>query len=412
MDSRTVTAMPRTRLQLGRRAVVLPALLLAVVAIGFTLVGVPMGLATLDQYGPTGPVFLVIFPAIVLSLTLVGGFVAVRVPANPVGWLLEISGALAAVGIFGGSYVNYGHAVGASLPLAVPIAWASSWTLVTTIGLLVVYVPLLFPTGRFLSPRWRTFGLVGIAGVGGSMVGAGLAPGPLSSTPWITNPLGISGATDLLALLTLLSNLASPVFFGGAVVSVFARYRRAGVVERQQLKWFGLVAGATVVTFAVSIPNNGPVSDAAWEVGLALLPLLPVAIGLAILRYRLWDIDRIVSRTLGWAIITGILVGLFAAAIVAMDAVLSGVTQGQTLAVAVSTLVAASLFQPLRGRVQRGVDRRFDRARYDGQRLVDEFSASLRDEVDLAAIGARMLATTTAAVRPQHGAVWLRGGTR
>ena len=244
------------------------------------------------------------------------------------------------------------------------------------------------------------------------MVGAGLAPGPLSSTPWITNPLGISGATDLLALLTLLSNLASPVFFGGAVVSVFARYRRAGVVERQQLKWFGLVAGATVVTFAVSIPNNGPVSDAAWEVGLALLPLLPVAIGLAILRYRLWDIDRIVSRTLGWAIITGILVGLFAAAIVAMDAVLSGVTQGQTLAVAVSTLVAASLFQPLRGRVQRGVDRRFDRARYDGQRLVDEFSASLRDEVDLAAIGARMLATTTAAVRPQHGAVWLRGGTR
>jgi hypothetical protein len=390
------------------RAGVVAALTIGAVSIGWTAVGVPLGIATLDQYGPGGLIFIWVFPAIVLSLTLVGGFVAMRVPANPVGWLLEVAGMCAAVGIFGGTYVTFDHANGAGLPLVVPVAWLTSWTVVTALGILIIYVPLLFPTGRFLSPRWRRLGLAGIAGAVASVVGAAFMPGPLTSAPWIDNPLGIPGAIDVLNLVTLLSNLATPIFFGGAIVGVFVRYRRAGPVERHQLKWFGLVAGLIMAAFLASIPNNGPVSDAAWQLGLLLLPLLPVAIGVAILRYRLWDIDRIVSRTLGWALVSGLLAGLFAIAVVTLEDVLSGITQGQTLAVAGSTLLAAALFGPLRGRVQTAVDTRFDRARYDGERVVGTFAERLRDRVDPRAVEHEITATVHQALRPGSAAVWVR----
>ena len=379
---------------------------IAAPAVAFTVVGVPMGVATLDQYGPTGILFIVIFPAIVLSLTLVGGFVAVRV-GNPVGWLLELAGLAAAVGIFGGTYVNYDHAVGAKLPFVVPIAWLSSWTLLPGLGMLLVYVPLLFPTGRFLGPRWRRFGLAGLAGVAGTLATA-LVPGPLSSTPWIENPLGIAGATDVLNLITLLSNLSTPVFFGGAVVSVFQRYRHAAIVERQQLKWFGLVAGIAVVAFVVSIPNDGPVSDLAWMVGLATLPLLPIGIGIAILRYRLWDIDRIVSRTVGWALTSGLIGVLFAGLIVALQALLAPLTSESSLAIAASTLAVAALFQPVRRRIQGAVDRRFNRSRYDAERTVGSFAEHLRGVTDLAEISDSAMTVVVRALRPNGAAVWIR----
>ncbi len=383
---------------------------MATVALVFVAVGVPLGVETLDRYGPAGPVFLLIFPAIVLSLTFVGGFVAFRV-GNPVGWLLELSGLASAIGIFGGTYVNYDHDLQAGFPFVVPIAWLSSWMFLPAIGMLLVYLPLLFPTGRFLGPRWRAFGMVGLLGLAGS-VAAGLMPGPLSSAPWIANPLGVPGATDVLAGITTISNLATPVFFGGAVISVFVRYRRAGIVERHQLKWFGLVAGVAVVTFIISIPNNGPVSDAAWALGLAMLPLLPIAIGIAILRYRLWDIDRIISRTLGWGVVTAVLVTVFALVVVAFEDALAGITQGQTLAVAGSTLLAASLFQPLRRRVQAAVDRRFDRARYDAEHTIQGMGSRLRDGMDEPRVRAAILATATEAVRPASAAVWLRQRAR
>jgi hypothetical protein len=398
-----------SRQPLGRVTVVAAAAV-AVVSLLFTLVGVPMGIATLDQYGPTGVIFIAIFPAIVLSLTLVGGFVAIRVPGNPVGWLLEVAGLGAAAGIFGGTIVNYDHATSAGLPLVVLLAWLSGFAILPALGILMIYIPLLFPTGRFLSRRWRRFGLAGIVGAVASTVGLAFMPGPLSSAAWLNNPLGIPGAADALATITLLSNLATPVFFLGAVASVFIRYRRAGPVERQQLKWFGLTAGVAVVAFVLSIPNNGPVSDIAWEVGLAMLPLIPVSIGIAILRYRLWDIDRIISRTIGWAVVTGTLVTVFAVLIVGLQALLAGLTQGQTLAVAGSTLLAAALFGPLRGRVQHAVDRRFDRARYDSERVVAAFGERLRGSADPSGAEREIAATVREALRPGSAAVWVRRG--
>ncbi len=400
LDAQMSPAGRRSRLRL---AIIL---LIAAVAIAFTAVGVPMGIATLDQYGPTGPLFIAIFPAIVLSLTLVGGFVAARV-VNPVGWLLELSGLAAAVGSFGGTYVNYDHDMAAGLPLVVPLAWLSSWTLLPAIGMLLVYVPMLFPSGRFLGPRWRALGQIGLLGVAGTIV-SGFTPGPLSSTPWIENPVGIPGAGDALAVVWTLSNLATPFVFGGAVISVFVRYRRADTVERQQLKWFGLVAGIAVVAFVIAIPNDGPVSDIAWEVGLATLVLLPVAIGIAILRYRLWDIDRIVSRTIAWVVITTILAAVFAGLIVGLQAALAPVTASNSLAVAASTLVAAALFQPLRRRVQTAVDRRFNRSRYDAERTVGSFAEHLRDVTDLTQISDGAVAAVVRSLSPNGAAVWIR----
>ena len=395
---------------LGARVRIVAALAIAAFSVACTAVGVPMGIATLDQYGPSGIVFIAIFPAIVLALTLVGGFVALRVPRNPVGWLLEVAGLCAAVGIFGGTYVTFDHANEAGLPAVVPVAWLSSWTVVTALGILIIYVPLLFPTGRFLSPRWRRFGIAGIAGATASVVGAAFMPGPLSSAAWIDNPLGIPGAADALRAVTVLSNLATPIFFGGAMVSVFVRYRRAGQVERHQLKWFGLVAGLMMASFLVSIPNDGPVSDLAWQLGLLLLPLLPVAIGVAILRYHLWDIDRIVSRTLGWAVVSVLLAGLFAIAVVTLEDVLSGITQGQTLAVAGSTLLAAALFGPLRRRVQTAVDTRFDRARYDAERVIAAFGERLRSRVGADGVEQEITAAVREALRPGSAGLWVRGG--
>ena len=382
---------------------------IAAVSLAFTAVGIPLGIATLDQYGPTGPVFIVIFPAIVLALTLVGGFVAGRV-GNPVGWLLELSGVAAAIGIFGGTYVNYDHDLAAALPLVVPIAWLSSWTLLPAIGMLLVYVPLLFPTGRFLGPRWRVFGLIGLVGVMGTLAPA-LTAGPLSNTPWIQNPLGIADATDGLAMITLVSNLSTPIFFGGAVASVFLRYRHAGTVERQQLKWFGLVAGITIVTFVISIPNNGPVSDAAWALGLAMLPLLPIAIGIAILRYRLWDIDRIVSRTVGWTLTTGLIGGLFAGLIVTLQALFAPLTNESSLAVAASTLAVAALFQPARRRIQAAVDRRFNRSRYDAERTVGSIAAHLQGVTDLNEVTDGAVAAIAPALGPSGASVWIRSSS-
>ena len=192
---------------------------------------------------------------------------------------------------------------------------------------------------------------------------------------------------------------------------MFVRYRQAGTVERQQLKWFGLVAGVAVVTFVISIPNNGPISDAAWALGLAMLPLLPIAIGIAILRYHLWDIDRIVSRTVGWALTTGLIGSLFAGLIVTLQAMLAPVTNESSLAFAASTLAAAALFQPARRRIQAAVDRRFNRSRYDAQATVDAFAEHLRDELDLVTLHGTLAASADEAVRPAGISVWLRNAT-
>ena len=208
------------------------------------------------------------------------------------------------------------------------------------------------------------------------------------------------------SFVSVASTVAFMALIGLAGLSVLLRYRRSAGIERQQLKWF-MAAVALLLPAAGVAALTG--TEAGWLLMLVTVALLPVAIGVAVLRYRLYEIDRIISRTIGWALVTGLLVGAFALLVLGSSAVLEPLTGGNTLAVAGSTLVVALLFTPVRSRVQRTVDRRFDRSRYDGERTLAAFGERLRDEVDLSTIRADVLATVETSVRPSRVGLWLRG---
>lgn len=239
-------------------------------------------------------------------------------------------------------------------------------------------------------------------------------PGLIPDTT-VQNPFGIAGIEPLLDVLSLpLFQLAGPAAFVGGVASVVVRFRRGGEVERAQLKW--LVAATALAVTAWPVIGLGtalgwPVlTTLAWSAGLLSFIAIPVAIGIGVLRYRLYEIDRIISRSIAWAMLTGVLVAVFAVGVLAFQAALARFTQGETLAVAASTLIAVSLFQPVRRRVQRVVDRRFDRARYDAERTVEAFAERIRNQVAVDAVLADLQATVTDSIKPSSSGLWLRPG--
>jgi hypothetical protein len=238
----------------------------------------------------------------------------------------------------------------------------------------------------------------------------GLRPGLIADTTF-ENPFGVAGIEPVLDVLQL-PNVFGVALFVGAIASVAIRYRRAGRVERQQLKWLIGATALSVVAWSVvtigQAVGASTVMTIGWIFALLCFSALPIAIGIAVLRYRLYEIDRIISRSIAWAVVTGVLVSVFAAGVVALQPALAWFTQGETVAVAVSTLVAATLFQPLRRRVQRAVDQRFDRTTYDAQRTVEAFAERLRDEVALDAVVADLHETVGASIRPSSLGLWLR----
>jgi hypothetical protein len=210
---------------------------------------------------------------------------------------------------------------------------------------------------------------------------------------------------DVLNAVTLIAfAIALPL----AVASVVLRYRRGTPTEREQLKWFAASVGLTCACFGLAILPIAPFSDLGWIAGIVTISLIPVAIGIAILRYRLYEIDRIISRTLSYAAVTATLALVFVSVVLGLQAVLEPMTGENTIAVAVSTLIVAAMFQPLRRRVQSIVDRRFNRARYDAQRMVDAFSERLRDEVDIGTVTDELDVTITSALNPSMLGLWLR----
>jgi hypothetical protein len=233
------------------------------------------------------------------------------------------------------------------------------------------------------------------------------------------NPMALGG--PLGQALGDLANgpmqLGTLAMIAASAVSLVLRLRRSRGIEREQLKWLTWAVVVTVALWISDLPvmmayeslADAPSWIRAWSaIATSGAFIIPVAAGVAILRYRLYDIDRIVSRTVAWGTVTLVLVVVFLGAVVGLDDLLAGVTQGRTLAVAASTLAAFALFQPLRRRVQAAVDRRFDRARYDAQRIVDAFAEGLRGQVDLVEISDGMLATVADTIRPRTTAVWLR----
>jgi len=384
------------------------------------LVFMAIALLTTRSDGPNGgPLFAIVGVLAILPAVTVGTILVTRLPANRIGWLLLVGGLLFAVsgGVTG--LADFGLNVHpGSVPGAVWLAWLSGWIGLPYIVLAVAYLPLLFPTGQLPSRRWRPVAVTGaVAMVVGSAQSAFTAFTPGTYPPTVRNPLAVGGSVgDLLSLagtVTVIVIIAA-VFL--AMASLVVRYRRAVGVERQQLKWFAAVVAIAGPALAIAILTSGDtsgiiaaISGATWVIALISLALLPVAVGIAILRYRLYEIDRLISRTIGWVVVSGVLVAVFVVVILVIQAALSSVTSSNTLAVAVSTLVVFALFQPLRRRIQTRVDRRFNRSRYDAERVVESFAGRLRDEIDLGQLTTEITAAVNHTVQPVSVSLWLRG---
>src|SRR5262245_43890916 len=355
-------------------------------------------------------VWTAMFSSIIVAFVLVGALLTVRVVGNPIGPMILGSGALLAITIALGSLATVASERG-----DIPVEIVAIGAIVNEIGFIVplvvilVGIPLIFPDGRLLSPRWRWIVVLSATALGALVIASVFGPGPVGA-PELANPFAIPALEPLTSFLEGYASWSSIIGFVGAMASVVVRYRRGNEVERHQLKWLIAVSGVAAV--ALPLANVLPESfyaDFFFIIGLLALLALPLAIAVAILRYRLYDIDRIISRTIGWSLVSGVLVAAFAILVVGLQAVLAGVTQGDTLAVAASTLVAFALFQPVRRTVQRAVDRRFDRGRYDAQRTADAFAERLRNEIDLDTLADELERTVARTVRATATSIWLPG---
>jgi hypothetical protein len=370
-------------------------------------------LATLAAAGTVAPDVGLVFLGLALSSSaVVGALIVTRIPGNTVGWLLLAAGVVFGVNLASQTYVGMSvtdHA--GALPLTSVVAWFATWSFVLAVTLVGLYVPLLFPDGRLPSSRrrWTVFLVVATTSFAISQLPVMFAVGPLEDEPTVMNPFGLLDTRSNQDLLSALNTVAILLAFPIALAAPVIRFRRAVGIERQQLKWFGSVAIATVLMLIPAFV--GPLQwDLFWILFLMGLALMPVAIGIAILRYRLYEIDRLVSRSISYALVTGGLVAVYLAINLVLSTVSSSVTGGDAMVVAASTLVVAALFTPLRRRVQRIVDRRFDRARYDAESTTTAFAAQLRNEVDLPTVTADLERTVRAAMAPTWLGVWLRTG--
>ena len=400
--SRPGPGRPWARLASPRTAAVLGALVLVLIA-ALPVAGALTGqahkltLGTLQQLA--GPL------VVILVIGAVGLVVARHQPGNPIGWLLLGAAGWIPLTVVAGAYATYAYRPGhRGLPLLSPAALILS-QLFTFVIAVFPLVTMLFPDGRLPSARWRwvlagyltlslilpvSFAVTAIAAIlqhrldvlpDGSVTGAASPPS------WVG--LVFFGTVGLAWL--------------GALGRQVASWRRSSGERREQLKWLlsGTVVCAVLGIFALAT------NSAIWEAAILGLAALPVGIGVGILKYRLYEIDRIISRTLAYALVTGVLIGVYAGLVLLATQVLRF---SSPVGVAASTLAAAALFSPVRRRVQRAVDRRFNRARYDADRMVAAFSGRLKDAVNLAAVQADLAGVVHDALQPAHVAVWIRPG--
>jgi len=344
----------------------------------------------------------------------IGAVIVGRQPRNPVGWLCCGIGLLLGPAFFGQDYGWYAliHEPG-SLPGGWGMAWLGQWPWYVALGLITLLV-LLFPSGRLLSRRWRLVAWAVAAATAVSWLWAAFAPRPLEGAGLgrLANPLGVTGAEAAFEVLGDVVILTLSLLTVLAVVSQVVRFRRARGEERQQLKWFTYAALLSVLVWLVFI-----VSGLAARLPLALELLTgavwlvgpPLGIGVAVLRYRLYDIDQLINRTLVYGLLTALLGLGYAGGVLVFGQLFGGVADHPPgWLVAGATLGVAALFQPARRRVQATVDRRFNRRRYDAVKTIEAFSARLRDQVDLGTLTAELLAVVNQTVEPTAVSLWLR----
>ena len=346
---------------------------------------------------------IALFPLAYLAFAIVGATILSRRADNRIGWLAIGAG-------LGGSIVGLADSYARQPPGALGQGWAAWLAAVgfpATLGP-IIFVLLLFPSGRLASRRWRWVGWVTLIGVVSLTVGNAFTP-TFADYPGLANPLGIPAFEQ-----SLLDQGGAGWFavVAGAVLAAAGlapRLRRATGVERQQLKWITYAAtlhGISWILLAIDLP--GALGDLAKYVVFGTLTLIPLAAGIAILRYRLYDIDVVIRRTLVYAGVVAILAVAYVVLVLVLQGVLSRATGGQALPVALSTLATAALFGPVRAQVRAAVDRRFYRSRYDARRTVEAFAARLRDEVELEMVDAMLVAVARDALRPTSAGLWIR----
>ncbi len=360
---------------------------------------------------PATLIVIVPVAAWVVTSSTVGALLVLRRPENPIGWILCVSGFLFAFSIFSGSYALHTLVTRpGSLPGGEAAAWFSAWVQ-KPVYLLFVYLFLLFPDGRPLSRRWRLILWINGILIATTIVVEAFDPGPIQGDEPIRNPLGIEAAAEVFAVVSGLVDLLTALLVVVSAVSVYLRFRRAGGIERQQIKWLAYAAALLGVVAIVGTIGE-LLLGLGWWIFLVLVVTLfgiPLSIGAAVLRYRLYDIDIIINRTLVYGASTALLVAVYVGSVVLLQGTLQALTgQESQLAVVVSTLVVAALFNPLRRRVQAFVDRRFYRQKYDAARTLESFGARLRDEVDLDTLRGDLTTLVGETLQPAHASLWLR----
>ena len=349
-----------------------------------------------------------------LVFPIVGALIASRHPTNPVGWICL------AIGLFW-TLIFLGDSIPGSGPYPVTIDALTQAIWVPPVGLLGIYLILLFPDGKLPSRRWRPLAwLSGVVMVLASL-GITFAPGPLEGHPGVRNPFGLEAAPWLatagIVILPLL-----PLCMIASALSLLMRYRRSGGEEREQIKWIAFAASVVVLLYLITMVSSLMFPLGIWfaagtplwlgilqQAAIVSFAAVPIAVGFAVLKYRLYDIDLVINRTLVYGPLTATLVALYFLGIVVLQRVfvaLSG--QKSTLAVVASTLLIAALFNPLRRRIQSFIDRRFYRSKYDAVKTLEAFSAKLRDETDLDALSDDLVGVVRETMQPAHVSLWLR----
>ena len=373
--------------------------------------GLTLGEIFLAWSGPPVATLL----AQIVSFSVVGALIASHRPENPLGWLFLAAALFYGIQIPGEEYAVYALLTNpGSLPLGAEFAWLTEWIWALGYGIILVFLPLLFPDGHPPSRRWRGVGWLGGLSIGLICVLTFIVLWP-ERGPVLLQLGGYAGEVEQWrsAVLDWVLRLGGPMLLVaglGAVISLFVRFRRARGDERQQIKWFASAAALTlawIIVFGQSTLRGLPGAIVALS-GLLVIASIPVATGIAILRYRLYDIDLLINRALVYGPLTVLLAAAYVGSVVGLQASFRAITgQESTLAIVASTLAIAALFGPLRRWVQASVDRRFYRRKYDAAKTLADFNARLRDETDLNALRNGLVGVVRDTMQPSHVSLWL-----
>ena len=365
-----------------------------------------------------------------VAFPLVGALIASRHPENPIGWICLVAGLLWMLILVSQAYSAYGLMKPGSIPFPVTIhALLYAWLWVPTVGLIGIYLLLLFPDGRLLSRRWRLLAWLAGAVIAVESAAVFLTPGPIQDLKGVRNPFGLENHPWVEGLGLIVLPLL-PLCMVASAVSLVLRFRRSTGVVREQIKWIAFAAsfmgllylgimGTGLIFYLISAPQTPSDLGSQSLLGALLENVtvlsfagVPVAIGFAVLKYRLYEIDILINRTLVYGSLTATLVGVYVGSIIVLQGLVRALTsQESQLAIVASTLAVAALFNPLRRRVQAFVDRRFYRRKYDATKTLEVFSSKLRDETNLDALSDDLTSVVKETMQPAHVSLWLRPET-